>query len=544
MKTSIFKQSLMTLVTTVFMVSCTQNEGISDATEGSVILNVNTTVQNFIPDASTRVIDEVDPFDRKSYITKFEVDDRIGVYVFMEDGTMMYKNMPMTYGADGKWTGSQLYFYKNATYVAYSPYKEAVSELTLTKDDIIASITNYFTETVMADGLSTYKDCDLMTASATTSGELPVADANAITFNFSHAMSMVEFVIPIQNYITTAGYEYSNPVFGMILRKKSNAANAADETITPLALGKGVYRSLLAPAATGDEVALTFSGDLTVPASNSSTTDGTKPLYFSTQTAFKPEAGKFKRVKVSYPAGDSDAPSADVKERDLAIGDYYYADGGIIPGDTEAAKVPKKNLAGLIFSLSTSTEDQAHGWKQGYVVAIKTVSAKWGNAVNSEYLDTSNGEAKAAFIANMNGYDMTAKIKEVQGTGDNICTALNNFEPRLTNETASGWYCPSPGQLIAILEKLGGYTPSEGEDYFSHNNNRAAAVTALNTKMQAIVGDNSSGFGEFTWSAAEVSGTNIWTLQCKTWGSSAWIGISESRQRNVKQLPLRPVLAF
>lgn len=535
MKTNIFKLSFVTLAVTAFMASCTQNEEISSAVEGNVTLEVNATVQDFVPDASTRVVDEVDSNNEGNYITKFEEGDEIGVYVFTEDGTMMCKNLPMTYNAEGKWISeTPLYFYKNATYIAYSPYNPEVSSLQIVgSGDVVEAITDYFVGTVMNEPSKTYKDCDLMTASAVTNGELPASGTSAITFNFAHAMSMVEFVIPVKNYKTASGYEYSAPIFGVKLQKQENTGAKVD--ITPLALGKGVYRTLLAPVAADImDKDLFFHGELMVG-------DGTQPVYFSTENAFKPVAGTFKKVIVTYEG----APSSEVETRDLQIGDYFYADGGIVPVETEVTEVPKKNLVGLIFSLSTSAEDQAHGWKQGYVVAIKKVSTKWGATVSSEYLDVDDAEAKAAFIANMNGYDMTVAIKEVQGgTGDNISTALSNFESRLTVETVSGWYCPSPGQLISILENLGGYNPGEDEDYFTHNSNRIPSVTTLNNKMQTIVGDNSSDFSEFTWSAAEASDSNAWSLQCKTWGgSSAYVSISDSRPKN-KPYDLRPVLAF
>lgn len=536
MKTDIFKLSFMALAVTAFMVSCTQDgDLVNTADTNNKVLKVATTVKDFRPDANTRVADEADPENGNNYITKFEEGDKMGVYAFTDDGTVMCKNLPMTYTVDGKWASdSPLYFYKNATYIAYSPYNANISNVELTNENAISAITNYFVTTVFTDASKNYSECDLMTASAVTDNNLPEADASAITFNFAHAMSMVEFIIPVKNYKSlTTGYEYSGPVFDVKLQKQEGAGAKVD--VTALALGKGVYRSLLAPvAADVADKDMTFHGEMMVG-------DGTQPVYFSTQTAFKPEAGKYKKVTVSY----TNSPDPAVGERDLKVGDYYYSDGGIVPVETNVADVPKKNLVGLVFSLTTSAEDQARGWKQGYVVAIKTVLAKWGAGAATEYLNKDDADAKTAFIANMNGYDMTVEMRKVQGNSDNICTALSSFEPKLTIGTISGWYCPSPGQLVAVLENLGGYIPSDSEDYLTHNNSRSSAVTALNTRMQSIVGDSSSDFGEFTWSAAESSANNAWSLQCKTWGGSgAWVGISDSRQKNAKQLPLRPVLAF
>ena len=120
MKTNILKLSLMALVATACMVGCTQDEDIANVADSNKALKVTATVQGFTPDAATRVTDEANGDD---YVTKFEEGDKIGVYVFMEDGTMMCKNLPMTYAADGTWTSeTPLYFYKEATYIAYSPY--------------------------------------------------------------------------------------------------------------------------------------------------------------------------------------------------------------------------------------------------------------------------------------------------------------------------------------------------------------------------------------------------------------------------------------
>lgn len=528
MKTDIFKLSFMALAVTAFMVSCTQDGDLVNTTDtNNKVLKVTTTVKDFRPDANTRVADEIDPEDGNNYITRFEEGDKMGVYAFTDDGTVMCRNLPMTYTVDGKWASdSPLYFYKNATYIAYSPYNANISNVELTSENAVSAITNYFVTTVFTDASKTYAECDLMTASATTDNNLPEADASAITFNFTHAMSMVEFIIPVKNYKSpTTGYEYSGPVFDVKLQKQEGAGAKVD--VTALALGKGVYRSLLAPvAADVADKDMTFHGEMMVG-------DGTQPVYFSTQTAFKPEAGKYKKVTVSY----TNSPDPAVEERDLKVGDYYYSDGGIVPGD--AVTIPQKNLVGIVFNVGTSVNDQARGWNNGYVMAIKAVGSRWSwnnGPTTGKYPAIDTDEGKKAFAENMDGFDLTEQLKNNDNTKDiTILETLSNFEPKLIANKTSGWYIPSPGQFIALLINIGKYNAADGEDFTVHNGNRYNCLITIGDKFAAVGGTE---LWEFTWTVVEANADNAYALQKKN-SSAGFFG----RQKKT-EYHLRPVLAF
>lgn len=551
MKTNIFKLSLMALVATACMVGCTQDEDIANVADSNKALKVTATVQGFTPDAATRVTDEANEDD---YVTKFEEGDKIGVYVFMEDGTMMCKNLPMTYTADGTWTSeTPLYFYKEATYIAYSPYNTNVSGLTLTSENAISGITDYFVNTVLSDPSKTYKDCDLMTASATVTDELPASGASAITFNFAHAMSMVEFVIPVKNYVTTTGYEYSGPIFGVKLQKKEGEGSKVD--VTALALGKGVYRSLLAPVAEDvEDKDLTFHGELMVG-------DGTQPVYFSTSTPFKPEAGRFKKVTVTY----NNAPNPTVENRDLAVGDYYYADGGIVPSD--ASTIPTNNLVGIICQVATVESPIIVGDKErrARVISVHEVgnSANWGDADNviiprfredAEADDTNNF---AAMISNTDGYSIKVRLEEAGVLSKfAACNSAATYIQALPEGT-TGWYLPTLAELAIAFNNLAGTTLNTSSYSDVMVNTTIEQYEDLLNKFKNVGGNIGNGGDTYClWTCTDrenVGASNqygaAWALifNSKTSGTNnrkVLAGTLRKYNQASREMKIRPVFAF
>lgn len=523
MKTNIFKLSFMAFAAIALITGCSQNNEMLPDEGQNIVLKVSTSVQHFTPDATSRVIDE--PVTG-GYETKFETGDKIGVYVIAEDGTMMCKNMPMTYNATQEWeSSSPLYFYKNATYIAYSPYNANLSGGTVLKED---HIKDYFINTVIQDPSKSYSECDLMTASATTGNDLPAANTSALTFNFAHAMSMVEFVIPVSNYKTPEGYEYSGPIFGLQLKKKEGAATAEKiENIN--ALGKGVYRTLLVPVdANVTDKDMLFSGELFVG-------DGTQPVYFTTQEAFRPTSGTYKKVNVTY-AGAPD-PTV-VVTRSIEVGDYYYSDGGIVPKD--AAVIPSKNCIGVIFKVTSTTDPINIGGKtQACVLGLKNIKTKWGRKGS---LQTQSG-AKADFAEAYqvaNGY-----IERDTNCGD-ITGTLNSYKENYSApEISTNWYIPTLREVITAINNLQGnevIIVNGTEDNWSLMPNPTVdnMIDALNLNNEENYTVN-----EWWWTINEVNVDNVWGVHVR-----ASIEINSSRPKDQNQqntsnpYMLRPVLAF
>lgn len=556
MKTDILKLSFMALAVTAFIVGCTQDGDLVNTTDTSnKVLKITTTVKDFTPDANTRVADEVDPENGNNYITKFEEGDKMGVYAFTNDGTVMSKNLPMTYTAEGKWASDvPLYFYKNATYIAYSPYNANISNVEFTSENAISAITDYFVTTVFTDASRTYAECDLMTASATTDDNLPEVDASAITFNFAHAMSMVEFVIPVKKYKSpTTGYEYSGPVFEVKLQKQEGTGAKVD--VTALALGKGVYRSLLAPVpASVADKDMTFHGEMMVG-------NGTQPVYFSTQTAFKPEAGKYKKVTVSY----TNSPDPAVEERDLKVGDYYYSDGGIVPGD--ASIIPSKNCIGIIYQVAKGENEIIVGDKQrqAYAISVHEVggSADWGRTDSNiipRFIDDATADETndfTAMISEIDGYVIKNALEEAgllpQFAACNSAATYNAVLP----DGTTGWYLPTLAQLAIAFNNLVGTTLNTDSYSNVMVNTSPEQYTALLELFRKVGGNIGNGGDTYClWTCtdrASIDAANVygsaWVLifNSKTTGSNnrkVLAGTLRKFSQNSREMKIRPVFAF
>lgn len=545
MKTNIFKLSCLALVT-VWATACSQDEVINAPAEEqqNPVASVITTMQGFLPDAETRVTDTA---DGDNYKTTFEDGDKIGVSVTLADGTVVCKNMCMTY--DGtNWNGeSTLYYYKNAKYVAYSPYNQNVTDATKVEE-----LTTYFSENVLPTG--TYEESDLMTATFKTKEDIP--DDTALKFEFEHAMSMVEFVIPVTKYVTTGGYHYCSPIFRIDLKKKTTTA-AEETTIKPLALGNGVFRSLLAPVAESvTDQNLTFTGDLLVG-------NDAQPVYFTTQTPFQPLAGHYKKVTVSY----TGAPDATETPRDIEVGDYFYSDGGIVAHDAE--KIPAQNCVGIVYQVATADAPIKVGGvnRQAYVISAHEVgnSADWGNADNAIIPRFMENEALAdetnnfaAMVKNTDGYSVKTQL-ETAGVLNQFaaCYAAANYDAALPSGT-TGWYLPTLAQLAIAFNNLAGKTWDTTNYSNVIVNTTVEEYNAVLEKFTKVGGNiGNGGDTYYLWSCTDREsitaenqyGGGAWGLcfNSRTSGTNnrkILAGALRKVRQNSRTMMIRPVLAF
>ena len=164
------------------------------------------------------------------------------------------------------------------------------------------------------------------------------------------------------------------------------------------------------------------------------------------------------------------------------MGDYYYADGSIYPGPTaqqivnngskENATVTldnytpfKEGCIGIIFSTVTSVTDTEKGWTKGYVMALKNTKV-WANTkgIDETFLDNiavDNADRFTTLIADKDGYIKTmAMINSENGytvtSRPAFFEAVNYSVQYTTPELSSGWFLPSIGQLVDIMNNLGG----------------------------------------------------------------------------------------
>lgn len=446
MKTNSWKITFMALAMATAMTGCNQNNELGTPAPSSEedVLNVVATANDFVSSDATSRVSETD------YTTTFEVGDNIGVFV-VRDGEALISNMKMTLGSDNAWAGengAKLYYYKDADYIAYSPYTEGLS---VTSEEEI--ITHFTTNLKNSNGQSTleaYQAADLMTASVTAA---EVTRGQNINFKFAHKMSMIEIKVPIRAYKTRGGYEYSAPLglsveidnaeYALCTFGKETTGDAGSEVT------KGIYRCIVAPS----DAALNVEGEFQ---------DGSVPVYFPAAggavLSVTPKAGEYKGIDVKYDYGTYSA------ERELEVGDYYYADGSICPGDM--TNIPPSGCVGIIYSTTVPDDVEADGYGNAMVLALHDLEGKinWANNIAStsltkQYATTknTNDQVLTDLFADKNGYTY---MNEIKSKADfslanypafySVANSLQGLAD-ISSLSTSGWYIPTIGQMADII---------------------------------------------------------------------------------------------
>lgn len=545
MKTNLWKLSCMALAMAAIVTGCNQNNELgTPAPSGEEdVLNVVATANDFVSsDPTSRITDT-------NYTTTFGEGDAIGVFV-VRDGEALVSNMKMTLGADGTtWAGengAKLYYYKDADYIAYSPYTEGLS--VTSEDEIISHFTTKLQGSTGQSTLADYQAADLMTASVAAA---EVTRGQNINFKFAHQMSMIEIKVPIRAYKTSGGYEYSAPL-GLKVKigetEDFSLCTFGKETTDESGnvVTKGIYRCIVDPSV----------GTLNV---EGQFLDGSAPVYFpaanGTALSVTPEAGEYKGIDVKYDYADHSG----IVERGLQVGDYYYADGSIWPGDMK--NIPSNGCVGVIFSTTTSAADAGLGWSNGYVIALENTSGTLGTqysqwASSSDVTLSGNTLANGGDLTDMDGY--TASYSEA--LSEIIAVAEAKAYSVALPENTSGWYLPSAAQLATVLNNLytnDGWSFSKVNAYSggADKTNKVEALKAIQKKFEAVGGYllNATEFGtnvssaktDRWWSTTEDDGdsTKAWALELKSNGQVSLI-VRDKNSSSGGQASVRPVFAF
>jgi hypothetical protein len=505
------KSSMMLMAVSAALASCTQEDVLQNtpAQPSDNELKLSVSTQDFVSDAQGRAITNND----KTRTSKFENGDQMGLYIFSEDREVLCDNLLYTY-TDGKWTTDKtIYQYKNAQYVAYFPYCKDLSGVTGAE-----SITEYFKvnilSTVSQTNAETYEQADLMIA--TTSQ----VDGSNVNLTLAHQFSMIELNIPCRKYITSAtdGFQYAAPVKMKVeINEKTELYRAAD----------GVYRMIVAPGTTPTIVG-SVEYDENMPINFSSKSEGV------TMNALA--AGTFTQFNVTYtdPAVQG-LPVDDATGRyirPLQPGDYYYSDGTIYPYTEETVDQPiTEGCIGVIFEVGTGAPGT--DWTHGSVLALNNAHkdwTRWGDTpsridpVEGNGSNGLSGEEEFSFLKNkMDGYQMS---KILTRSGDCALNKVDQFETTYPQYIApdgisSGWYVPSSGQLLAIMENLGDYQITL-INYKKDTDNGTAKKNALDKvqkKIETVGGtfwdedDVASNAPQCWWSTTEQNTDNIWAIE-------------------------------
>ena len=560
---NIFKLSAMILAA-AFVAGCSQNDEL-DVTpvENEGQLTIHATASDFVSsDADTRIINE-------GADTQFEAGDKIGIFAIRStDNKLLVQNMPLEY-AGAEWTGNdnKVYYYKNTSYVAYSPYDE---NLSIASADNQASlqeqIKEHFTQKLEAAGNDqsiAYPSLDLMLASAEPT-DIGNANAKSLSFDFKHQLALMEIEVPVKAYLDTdKNFIYAEPF------TKDFTLNSNSLTMYPLSIktegvagedakAYSLFRFLVKP-----EMVYTLGGELKYGA----------PIQLEEKTV-NLETGKYMKYTINAEGAESS-----YTERAIAVGDYYYADGSICPGTNDGDNIIKENCIGIIFATDnvsvSNGMDGSKKYTNGKVLALE-------NYHTDEMIPTSNTSTSSYYviwgahtvenddvIAKAEGYDVFsgkldgyAKTMDFASSVEAVQNVLKFGKESNTKYVApissTGWYMPSIGELIEVFNAFavsneGGEYSLSATDFLTESANQLSKAATLKNMQDKLVAAGGELLEEFAaenktdrwWSTTEVGDTEnpnkqTWVIELKTNGQVKVLG----RDKTGANASIRPILAF
>lgn len=528
MKNYFAKSSVALMVVSAALASCTQEEIVQNDVPTRQTLNISVNTQDFVSEDGSRATTGIDA----ERTTVFAEGDEMGMYVISSDGTVICNNEKFVY--DGKaWNAeNELYYWKNANYIAYYPYNADLTAQTITTVDAIktkfAESDDFYTQNTA----EAYEKADLML-------DAVKSPANGtIQFDLSHQFSMVEINVPVRKYVTKTGYNYTAPVS----LNWDTPLTIDEKAVTPYSTGKGSFRFIV-PSAT--DLELTLNGHLVY--------DEGIPVNFGSSTesqSIKLASGTCKVYNVTY-----DRIPSDVVPRDLEVGDYYYSDGSIYPygnqKDGNDLTEPVKNgCIGVIFEVGTGVPDTP--WTHGSVLALKSLGqAKW--SANECTVEGNVIETLSADATIKSGYEVTQALVQMEGflLNDAANLAYNFGKGEEDSQYAapvssSGWYLPSIADWIAVIQNLGGDTSfTLASTTVSANTVVANIKNHIKTINEELATDY---FLKFTLSATEKNAREAWTLELGGSGDSQNLKLfnrqKKQNQTNSNRFGACAVLSF
>lgn len=513
MKNYFAKSSVALMVVSAALASCTQEEIVQNDVPARQALNISVNTQDFVSEDGSRATTGTDA----GRTTAFVEGDAMGVYVISSDGPVICNNEKFVYNGTAWEAANELYYWKNANYIAYYPYNAELTSQNITSvEDIKAEFAksgDFYTQNTA----EAYEKADLLAAVNSPAN-------GTIQFDLAHQFSMVEINVPVRKYVTKTGYNYTAPVS----LNWDTPLTIDKKAVTPYSTGKGSFRFIV-PSAT--DLELTLDGHLMY--------DEGVPVNFgsSTSQSINLASGSCKVYNVTYSEVENK-----VVPRDLEVGDFYYTDGSIYPygnqeGDNDKSKPVKDGCIGVIFEVGTGVADTE--WTHGSVLALKSLGqAKWSAnkcTVTGNVVGTQSADATIK-----SGYEVTQALVEMDNflQSDAAYLAYNFGKGEDDSQYAapvssSGWYLPSIADWVTVIQNLG-----EDTDFTLASTNASDNTVVSNIKehITAIDADLATDyFLKFTLSATENDAEKVWALQLDGSEGSQTLKIVGGRQKAQNQ---------
>ena len=493
----------------VLLCACSSDEELSTvAQQPCHALELTVSAGGFVTDGSapgTRAADI-------GYTTVFQDGDRLGIVAEQQDGSK--QNLCATYnGATKTWEG--IYYDSKTTYLsAYFPYQEGLTDKLDGISDaggVLSALKTLMPPSSDQSSLAAYRASDLLAGTCT----LHTEGGKSLKVALSHAYSLL---------LLRAGTEYSTPDGSFAYRTplRDVQVNVDNAVCTPFASAEG-YR-LIVDKSGSPSVAWFYTlpdGKTYKVAGSASLTEGTYHLY-----------------KNVTPGGN----------RALAVGDFYYSDGGIVPGDTPTP--PSKGCIGVVYWVGDKAfqddpllQRDHPGCTHGLVAALQDASSsktKWSSECEDITDNWLSDQGETYGITNlketekMQGYANTKALEGYnasgRATGSNsgktvlpIGLIRSYADAHPAPASSSGWYFPSVKELKFMCWGQNASGGTEGKK-------------KLDEQFRKITGASSLQSGYY-WSSTEYD--NRWA-----WGVRFGDGYVYDRYKGDDFYWVRAVLAF
>ena len=474
------------------------------------------------------------------YTTKFSEGDVCGLFMF-RGGQTVYSNLKLTAETDaatGKlvWkpeTGKSLAGgLPDENYYIYYPYQSdmtgktaASTGATLTDAEFFAPLIDSWQPRKDQSSYEAYAASDLMTANG--SVETGTDNSLTLTFSMAHrmALAVVElpaFVYRFTNKISIPDYVFSSPT-------------EFDSEALPYLISDGTCRYLFHPSAGMELSAYNDSRqcEFSIEVQPNQIAGGSYRLY-------KPNGGRV------------------VKLHTLQVGDFFLADGHLLPYDADNEKVQTSNVVGIVFQTNPARIGDAEkkvlgGEAHALVMALKNAAVDvtfWITRPVESYLPACTSKAEG--YNDISGYWNSEQMRKACGDFSSYpalkaADEYNKYYP--VPATTTGWYLPSSGQCWDLLQYLGGCPaladPAEQtSDALGYDERlgQGDVPAALNKWMAKIADKDKHTFASSdniwtsTWSRSSVHNWDIYAggVYCRY----LYTAISYGR------MIVRPVLAF
>lgn len=499
MKTMKFNKiiSVCLFLSSMFVTACSQDDDII-VTKGQSEIRFLITDTGVQSSASTRAVTDAE------YRTTFENGkDKVSLFAVKDNKVIEgFDNICLTY-QDGTWAASTAITYtealEGATFYAVYPYNNThslslpIEENQETYQDVFKGIVEQWDIDTNQAG-EEYTKYDLMTGSGTAS-----KDGRNYTVNLQleHRMAMIAVGFPYLTYNFTNpdldSYSIASSEVTFNLTQGENTASITpyyDETT-------GKYRLLVKPNSK-----YTLAGEFAFRGE----------LYtYSFQNETGAEEKKYTphTVKVRPSESEEAVSGITINDFDLAIGDYFCADGSLINAKN-IQEEQKSNVIGVIYFVGnpqpsvlnseyTDTDilkQEKPNCTHGLVLALDNANSEATNfaKLKSQYTAYAytGSVAKETFLG-FNNTRLAENTENNKGCEIFMETLLTYRTQNQTPDMSTGWYLPSIKEFVEI---------------YNHYSTISSSMATLSKSLPQYTYINSkenADSNQFYWSSTETS---------------------------------------